>query len=196
MRLRAATAPLHAALETRLPLLAPSVQLADYRDYLALWWGFQAPLERSLHGIAALSQVLPDLAQRSKTAALEHDLHALGVHARSLPECRHLPRLTDLAQALGVLYVLEGSTLGGRQIQRHLSGRLPHAVMRDATRFLDCYGVRTGAMWCAFQRCAERAAPGQDEGTIVAAARSTFIMFGRWLARVPRARFEPMVHTR
>ena len=77
------------------------------------------------------------------------------------------------------MYVLEGSTLGGAFIDRHLSG-LPQLAGCPATVLLP-YGTETGAMWHEFRRTTrERVAAGGDADAMVAAARDTFAALAAW----------------
>jgi heme oxygenase len=81
--------------------------------------------------------------------------------------------------ALGRLYVLEGSTLGGTFIDRHLTGLLALTGVR--VRAFSPYGRETGAMWHAFRRAArDRVAAGGDPGRVVAAAQDTFAALAAW----------------
>ena len=57
--------------------------------------------------------------RRKKIPLLEYDLYVLG-YPSFLPLCTDLPELPDFAHVLGCLYVLEGATLGGQIIARHI----------------------------------------------------------------------------
>jgi heme oxygenase len=86
-----------------------------------------------------------------------------------------------LEAALGSLYVMEGSTLGGQVISRILD-RSPDLIGR--VRYFDPYGPRTGAMWRAFRAGLRgRVAAGADRRSIVAAAVQTFELLEDWLIR-------------
>jgi heme oxygenase len=64
-----------------------------------------------------------------------------------------LPTIGTKAEALGALYVLEGSTLGGRTILRALRSQ---GVSTDGLDFLDPYGKDAGVNWRRFLRVLER----------------------------------------
>jgi heme oxygenase len=114
------------------------------------------------------------------------DLCALGEDPRAAPRCAALPRATSLARALGVAYVLEGSTLGGRYILARLPPPLA-ALRGKATAFLAGYGAETGAYWRAFAAIvASAVVTPADEAEAVAGARETFERLIGWLA--PRTR--------
>jgi heme oxygenase (biliverdin-IX-beta and delta-forming) len=87
------------------------------------------------------------------------------VRSREIPSQTDLPRHRQLwvnpafpeigtkAEALGALYVLEGSTLGGPKIMQALRSR---GVSTDDLHFLDPYGKDTGARWRSFLKILER----------------------------------------
>lgn len=69
------------------------------------------------------------------------------------------PAVGTRAEALGAMYVLEGSTLGGKIILKTLRSR---GVSTGELHFLDPYGKQAGAMWRTFLSILEReTAPDQ-----------------------------------
>ena len=193
-RLREHTSALHAEVEAMVPILAPSVTVHDYRNFLSVQWGFHYPIERRLARVPDLPRVLPDVERRWKSRRLEQDLATLGVPAAALP-LGEWPAIESVDRALGCLYVVEGSTLGGQLIHRHLAGALP-VVAREASRFLTCYGATTGRMWRSFREHVLRSARWLDEDEIVRAACDTFAAVRDWFARsrAPRLGFEGGMH--
>jgi heme oxygenase len=65
---------------------------------------------------------------------------------------RAFPVIETKAEALGALYVVEGSTLGGKKILKALRSR---GVSTDDLHFLDPYGNDTRTYWCSFLRVLE-----------------------------------------
>jgi heme oxygenase len=63
------------------------------------------------------------------------------------------PAIATKAEALGALYVLEGSTLGGRMILKTLRSR---GVSTDDLDFLNPYGKDARAQWRSFLKVLER----------------------------------------
>jgi heme oxygenase len=182
-RLRQETAQQHAALEARLPLLDGSLTRDAYRHLLGRFWGYYAPLEACLLGVMQRHALDFDYTVRQKTPLLERDLQALGVAAGSMPRCASLPALAELAQLLGCLYVIEGSTLGGRLITQRLSGHL--ALRADSGgAFFSGYGAATAARWHEFGLfMTATALPLGRDAMIVAGANDTFRTFAAWLLR-------------
>lgn len=181
-RLRRETADAHARLETGLRLTDPGLSLDRYRAVLEGFYTFLRPWERRVE--AALGD--PDFTRpRRRAHLLADDLAALGAapgRVAALPDCPLLPPVDDPARALGSLYVLEGSTLGGQVVSRHLESILGLTDGRGYS-FFRGHGAETGAMWRRFgERLAAFSAPGRDDG-VVEGARSTFEALERWLCR-------------
>ncbi len=180
-RLRSETREHHERAERVVPLLSPALTKDAYRRYLLALLGLYRPLEERL-AAAGLSGI--DLAARRKSAWIERDLRALGVEERVIqaaPTCDDLPALDSVDRAWGCLYVLEGATLGGQILARHVRGR---EGLEDACAFLTAYGERTGERWTELRAAlSAHAARGADEDAIVAGAKATFDAFERWIRR-------------
>jgi heme oxygenase len=187
-RIKAETAGHHRRIERQFGILDPHLSLDDYRLWLERLFGFHSPLEARVDAWASALAV--DWDGRRKTPLLRADLSFLGLDdpaIAELPLCRDLPALPDLGSVFGVLYVVEGSTLGGRIIARHLRERL--AVQAGAgASFFSGYGADLDARWQAFRRRLTEAASSPDiEARMVIAARDTFDALGRWLEPVRAA---------
>jgi heme oxygenase len=121
-----------------------------------------------------------DWPRRRRTALFAADLRALGSCPVSGTQ-PDLPAVESTDDALGRLYVLEGSTLGGTFIDRRLA-TLPRLVATGRLRAFSPYGPETGAMWQAFRRFARERT--QDPRRVVAAAGATFGALADWCAPV------------
>jgi len=180
VELRAATAELHRRLDTRLPFSRMDLPL--YRELMSAYYGFYQPLERAL---APWGEVIPDLewGRRSKTPYLQADLLALGLkdpQIDALPMCPELPAITNVAQALGVLYVLEGATLGG-QVLRNLIEIKIGVGSTNGGAFMNVYGTETSALWRRFLDCLYQLQAPAERLEAVNVAQSTFVCFEQWL---------------
>lgn len=180
-RLRAETREEHAAIEVALGLTGADLSLARYLRRLEQFYGFYWPIEERLtSALGPLGEAL-DLPVRRKTPLLRADLAALGAAAEP-PLCPYPPPLADPDAALGCLDVLEGATLGGQVICRHVRAALGVTPERGA-RFFHGYGESTGARWRAFQTAlAAAAATAAAQDRIVGAAIATFRALRRWCA--------------
>jgi heme oxygenase len=184
--LRTATAVEHEQVETTLGLmdhrLGRDRLVAVLARLHAFWTAAEAGLDAWARHWPADAETVA-WSRRRRAHLFAADLRALGgeADAATLPE---LPAVEDTDQALGRLYVLEGSTLGGTVISRHLATlpALGPGVRLDA---FSPYGPETGAMWHAFRRVTrDRVAAGGDAGRVVGAARATFGALAAWCAPV------------
>lgn len=162
--MRAATREQHARLDAGLDAVA---QLADPKRrpglcvrYAALHIPADTILGPWLSDVPGL-----DLASRSRAPLL-----AKFAGGRALPA---FPVPASRAEALGMLYVLEGSTLGGRFIAGALAAR---GVTDPDLAFLDPYGSATGARWRAFLTVLAREV-GADERLVADACRGAVRAF-------------------
>jgi heme oxygenase len=183
--LRTATSAHHARLERELDIPESIGSAADYTRLLGLLYGFYAPLEqRLLQFEASLAGHGVHVRQRLKTRKLARDLLVFGVTRdaiSTLPRCAELPHLATDAHALGCLYVLEGSTLGGQVIARRIR-RVLHIEGAAGLAFFRAYGAHTGRMWQAFvDRLNAYPATGAEAAHATQSARDTFAAMERWL---------------
>jgi heme oxygenase len=183
-RLRLETGSAHQRIERTLDITSRTATQAGYRALLTRFYGFHRVWE------AAVAPLIADRAffdPRRRTGLLARDLRALGLDRReiaSLPACTPLMALPNRAAALGAMYVVEGSTLGGAIISRHVQRRLglgPHT----GCAYFGAYGKATGAMWRSF--CARLLASSTPDGDdVVAAALDSFDILQRWLCAEAR----------
>ncbi len=180
--LRSGTQTLHVALEKRLPFFCDTLDLERYKRLLSAYYGFYHELEDRLQHSPWMTPGF-DLHARLKTPALHRDLQALGVNTQSLALCDTLPALSSPASVLGVLYVLEGATLGGNVLRKQMSERLGLDA-HNGCAFLYVYGEATGRQWKAFMYfLGSVPLDAQARGEAVQAACSTFSCFEQWLER-------------
>jgi heme oxygenase len=179
-RLRAETAAEHRAVEETLDLLSPRLTRDRLVDVLVRMHGFWWAAEAGLDAWADAHPVDADRvgwADRRRTALFAADLAALDAEPGEAPE---LPAVPDTDAALGRLYVLEGSSLGGVFIDRHLT-TLPQLADAGRLSAFSPYGERTGAMWHAFRTVTRaRVAGGGSADRLVYAARDTFGALACW----------------
>lgn len=137
-----------------------------------------------LHALVegALKQYTPlehveglDVNARYKTDSLISDMKLLN---RELPP---LPKVTldigSLEEALGMMYVLEGATLGGTYILKALV-RTPSMQEVKTYNYYGVYGDTIGPKWKAFQQVLLNNITSQEqEDRTIAAASRTFQLF-------------------
>jgi len=159
-RLRLETRGEHDAVERVLDLMGAELTREVYCRRLEQFYGFYRPLEAALkircalpdkHLGGATSHLATLLPRLNKTADLQRDLHYLGFEPDDLLLCRHLPPLETQAEVLGCLYVIEGATLGGQMITRHVRGTLGITPTTGGS-FFEGYAGDTGRMWQAMRQ--------------------------------------------
>lgn len=180
-RLRTATAEDHARVEAALDLMHPGLDRPRLGAAVRSLHAFWREAERGLDGWAARhprDAARADWTGRRRAHLYAADVHALG--AEPVPDAPVLPVVASTDEALGRMYVLEGSTLGGSFIDRHLAS-LP-ALAGVRLRAFSPYGRHTGAMWAAYRRVTrEHVASGGDAERVVGAARGTFAALSGWV---------------
>ena len=177
-RLKEATSNLHLEAETHVRILAPDATRSEYVRYLRAMHGFHAPLEQMFLGHGELAEAGFDAEGRCRKADwMRRDLRSVGDCA-DLRACENVPEAKTLSSAIGIAYVIEGSTLGGRFILAKLPPAL--APLRgNATRYLEGYGGDTGSRWRAFANLVDKSSV--DVPVAEAAACETFSKLIDWL---------------
>lgn len=146
--LKTATDELHAQVEQLLfgqDIRAGKLTLLQYKHLLKVNFLFHDALERSMPRQAQQLEGL-DYQQRMKSHLLRKDLAALG---ESVPEQRLELSINSIPEALGMLYVAEGSTLGGRVILK-VAQNIKEVSACPANAFYSVYGNDVGLMWKRF----------------------------------------------
>lgn len=168
--LRETTALAHRRLEQDLDLLRPPLSKQRFAEILQRFLAFHLGWEPSLARVPALARLAEP---RSRIPHLHRDLANLGLDPQAVTPSPAAGRLArDLESATGSLYVLEGSTLGGK----HISAALAAApwLPADGLTYFNPYGDHTGVLWNAFKDEA-RALCGPDAApAVVAGAHATF----------------------
>ena len=137
--------------------------------------------------LAALPKALRDgFRARSRHAFLRQDLQALSAHLPTRPQAPGGDGavlalvLPDKAAALGSMYVLEGSALGGQAIARALR-QCPGLDAMRGTRYFMGHGADTGRMWREFRDLLSRELD-EDPVAIQGACRAAIDTFDALIA--------------
>lgn len=162
-RLRAATAPSHDEVDgifTQFDLTSR----AGYRTFLTAHARALLPIEAWLDHHAV--QAITDWPARRRGHFLRADLAALG-ETHSVAPTFENP--TDPAAVIGVLYVIEGSRLGGRVLARGVPDDLPTSYLNPPTE---------GSNWAALlQRLDELITDEAAMDSVTASALWAFAQF-------------------
>jgi heme oxygenase len=168
-RLREATRVDHQRLEARLDILT---RIASPDDRRALVEGFHALHAEAEAALAPWLRDLPGLEfdARRRSVQLARDLISVGGAARGGGPDPIV--VLGVGEALGRMYVLEGSTLGGRVIRKSAEAR---AEGMQGLTFLDPYGDQVGARWRDFLAVIDsHARTSGDRDAMISGARAGF----------------------
>jgi heme oxygenase len=177
--LKERTAPSHQALEQRMVALIRQIRSGkDYAQFLKLMYGYYAAVEDR---IAKFVNNKPprDFRKRRKADRLLNDITQFSTQ-EAMDLCDQLPAVHSYASALGAMYVLEGSVLGGRIIAQMIRDQLDSQESPGFSFFLG-YGEDTGAMWQSFKEDLEQPFNDDEREEIVQAANDTFLRFKQWI---------------
>lgn len=147
----------------------------DYLSILTCFYLYFGALEQRINLFIGKDE-LPDYRQRRKTQSLVNDIKWLKGAAPAFDQSISVPEITNSLQAYGALYVLEGSTLGGKIISKMISKQL--GVDDQAITFFKSYGDNLEVMWNLFTANLNLQARNEaDEDVVINAANETFIRF-------------------
>ena len=170
----------HENLESIVDVMNKMFTRADYEVLLTKFYRFYSAVEPKVAANDMRGNGI-DASERTKLKWLERDLANLGAfdRAKRLPELNDAPVLDTPAKAYGAMYVMEGATLGGQVITRHLKQHLD-LTPETGGAFFNSYGERVGPMWKAFGSAITAfAEKNGNNGEIVQAAKDTFDSFAR-----------------
>ena len=174
--LRASTAECHKELERNnlsMALLSDNVDENIYHTYLTRLYGFVIGFERYVY--PELNQHFTNINDRKKAHLIEDDLKAVSNIFKNtlLSEVFFRATYTNVYKSAGALYVLEGSTLGGQIIVKHLQKKMATDFGNSA--YFSGYQQKTGSMWKAFlEQFSALPQSAQEEQQIIKGAIATF----------------------
>ncbi len=127
---------------------SPALTNDRYAEYLLLMREVIRTTENRIFPI--LSQVIPDLDHRKKMQMITDDLEVIAKFDVAPKQSFKYPadNISE-AMAIGILYVIEGSTLGGRYILQNVQSALGYSPGHGGSYFAG-YGNKTGTHWKAF----------------------------------------------
>jgi heme oxygenase (biliverdin-IX-beta and delta-forming) len=149
----------------------------DYTTLLKQLYGYYAAMEFLLAKYF-VNSILHDFGSRRKASCLIDDINTYQ-ESDQIALCSDLPAIHSFHGALGAMYVLEGSTLGGPSVAKLISTRL------NSTRgfsFFYCYGDNLRTKWASFKEYLREASSKGKDDEIISAAQETFITFKKWLS--------------
>jgi heme oxygenase (biliverdin-IX-beta and delta-forming) len=177
-QLRRETLPDHDSVEQSVPLMDEDLDVDTYVSCLLKLYGMIAAWEEWAAPNAP-AWVQPLLAARRRGQLLMRDLTWFGADASG--EARPtLPEMRDDATLLGAMYVMEGSTLGGQLIARHVELVLGLTAGQGNAYFRG-HNERTGQLWKEFCDALRTKVADSETDAVIAAAKAMFGVFGAWM---------------
>lgn len=177
-KLKEATREQHENLEKTVNVMYQMFSIEDYKVLLCKFYRFYSAVETKLAELD-LKKYGYDLSERLKTPKLEQDLASFGIleEAKKLTIYKGLPSLNSLEEAFGALYVIEGATLGGQIINRHLK-KVLNISIENGGSFFSGYGEKTGEMWKEFIQITTQFSESKNaDEAIINSAKETFDSF-------------------
>lgn len=146
---------------------------ADYADFLKYFYTYFNQVEQAIAPYIT-SAVLPDYKERRNSAYLKNDIEALGGTVNDIRTVA-VPVIQNELQALGALYVMEGSIMGGSIIVKMLE----KGGITEGVSFFSGYGEATGQKWGVFVSVMnQQATTPEQEAIAINTADETFVRFG------------------
>lgn len=179
-RLKEETHKAHIGVEK---LIIPRLKKLDsntsYAQLLNVFYGYFHPVEHQIEQHIN-EDILFDIDERRKSGSLLNDLYSLG--AIQLPQTSSdLPKIDCIADALGAMYVLEGSTLGGQFISKMIAEKLG-LTSENGISFFSGYGADTSSKWSNFKDVIDNYSGHKTaEDEVIKAANETFTKFKTWI---------------
>ena len=152
----------------------------DYAELLRYFYNYFNRLEEV--AIPFINEkVWPGYRQRRSSEFLKKDIMQLREIPYQLTDVR-VPRINNTLEALGALYVMEGSIMGGVIIVKMLAKK---RITRGIS-FFSGYGEDTHTMWRNFQKVMDQhAVTGEEQQVLIQKARETFEYFSNLFERAP-----------
>ena len=170
--IRAATHETHERLHQHpvmSPLVSSKLELNHYGFAISAFERFYT----------ALATQTPDAyINHLSLSALKKDLIALSIDTSSLEPCSLPMIVCDADSMLGMLYVIEGSRMGGQVIAKNVRQTL-HLDESSGLAFFSGNGKDTAGQWKDFVHKLQSEC--FDTDTCIKAAEQTFLLLERWL---------------
>lgn len=178
--LRTQTAEKHQQLESLMfvnDIMNNSLSIDDYKKLLTINYIIHQKLENKLANMLdnEIAEQL-QMKNRLKLDSLEKDLSYWEIDAVSLPALNFelfVPEKNN-AEVLGALYVLEGATLGGNIIKKHILANSNFKGKEDGLNYYGVYGDELSAKWKTFVSVLNETVQEADYEKTVNSANETF----------------------
>ncbi|MCS3531857.1 biliverdin-producing heme oxygenase [Chryseobacterium sp. JUb7] len=109
------------------------------------------------------------LTDRKKLPLIEKDLESLALENQA---ASHTLEFDNENEALGAMYVIEGSTLGGNVIAKQLSKT--EGFDNVTFNFFGCYQENTGPMWKSFKEVLDTEVKEENYNEVLSGAKKLY----------------------
>jgi heme oxygenase len=181
-RLKEETKVAHVKVEA---LIIPKIKALDtyqsYKNLLYIFYGFFKPVEEQIT-VYLQEDVLPDINERRNAMLIQQDLAFIGEQKPDVV-CIELPLIKDAATALGAMYVLEGSTLGGIHLSKMIADKMSFTSPKGVA-FFSGYRNKTATKWDFFKEQLNNYTESTEvENEVIRSANETFLKFKNWIEK-------------
>lgn len=181
--LRSKTSDSHKKLEA-LPIsksiVDPEITVEKYALYLSLMYDVVQNLEENI--FPKITNEITDLDFRKKSQLILEDLKQIGFEKKNTFSPFKDASQISVSFAMGMMYVVEGSTLGGRFILKNIQESLGFNEENGASYFSG-YGNKTGSFWKNYLNfLIDFQAKNNSEAEIIAGADYAFTAIGEHLS--------------
>ena len=178
--LRTETADRHKALEAMMfvnEIMKHSLSVEEYKTLLTVNYIVHQKLENKLaNSLDANIANKLEMNSRLKLTSLERDLTYWNIDPLTLPALDFelfIPEKNNAA-VLGAFYVLEGATLGGNVIKKHLLSNPNFEGHEAGLNYYGVYSEQLGAKWKTFLNVLNETVEEEDYALCVTSANRTF----------------------
>ena len=187
--LRAYTRNVHQQLHEHshfVALFDGTIELSQYRALMQAFHGFYVPMERAIDRAFGKSRYQRDgFDYPPRATLLGNDLAHLGLDTKEIkqnPCCAQIENVVTPGSLAGVLYVIEGSTLGAALIDRAAQNILS-AETTDGRSFWAWSRANNKTRWVAINTYLTQFDHAQGaKDAILEGANETFEALATWLA--------------
>ena len=171
--LKAKTKNLHDRVEAHFNsnrIFEGTFSLNDYMNLILCNYLFLLNYEHAVFSaISEKNAAELNLEERRKLALIRKDMEALNIDG----SVSQTPvAIENQAETFGILYVMEGSTLGGNVIAKQLS---KHPQFQEMSfSYFRCYGENTGSFWKNFKTVLDREISPDEYADCISGAEKAY----------------------
>lgn len=150
----------------------------SYARLLQCFYGYYKPIYDALDKYLS-NEIVPGYSVRRKPEMILNDASYFSV-ITDKTICSEIPAITNISQAMGAFYVLEGSTMGGSIISKKISENLK-IDHDEGLSFFNGYGEMNKQMWNSFLVSLNERSHSFNKLELIYTAGKTFSQFRNWI---------------